>query len=444
VPSDSTTPAQPAPASASDREITVALLGGGTVGSQVSRILTDSADDLAARVGSRLRLVGVAVRDTGKTRPGIPAELVTDDAAALAASGADIVVELIGGIEPAASYISAALEAGSSVISANKALMAERGGELHALAEKQGVDLYYEAAVAGAIPLLRPLGDSLAGDRVRTVLGIVNGTTNYILTRMDEEGADYAAVLADAQRLGYAEADPTADVGGLDAAAKAAILASLAFHTRVTGADVYCEGITEVTGADVAAARDMGFVIKLLAIADSTPSGEGVCVRVHPTMVPRTHPLASVRGAFNAVFVEADAAGEVMFYGQGAGGEPTASAVLGDLVTAARNRVSGSRGAASSTYNDVAILPIGEASTSYYVNLHVADQPGVLAEISQVFADHGVSILAVRQDGQGEAAGLIIRTHAAKESALSATIDQVSGLASVKRVVGVMRVVGEQ
>ena len=229
MPSDSTTPAQSDAATASDREITVALLGGGTVGSQVSRILTDSAADLAARVGSRLRLVGVAVRDTSKARPGIPAELVTDDAAALAASGADIVVELIGGIEPAASYISAALEAGSSVISANKALMAERGGELHALAEKQGVDLYYEAAVAGAIPLLRPLGDSLAGDRVRTVLGIVNGTTNYILTRMDEEGADYAAVLADAQRLGYAEADPTADVGGLDAAAKAAILASLAF-----------------------------------------------------------------------------------------------------------------------------------------------------------------------------------------------------------------------
>lgn len=429
---------------ASSSEVTVALLGGGTVGSQVARILTESAGDLAARVGGPLRLIGVAVRDPDKERPGIPAELITADAAALAASGADIVVELIGGVELAADYITAALESGSSVVSANKALMAERGGELHDLAERQGVDLFYEAAVAGAIPLLRPLGDSLAGDRIRRVLGIVNGTTNYILTRMDEEGADYAEVLADAQRLGYAEADPTADVGGLDAAAKAAILASLAFHTRVTMDQVHCEGITGVTGEDVAAARDMGFVIKLLAVAEADDDGAGVCVRVHPTMVPRTHPLASVRGAFNAVFVEADAAGEVMFYGQGAGGEPTASAVLGDLVTAARHRITGSRGAAASTYNEVAILPIGEATTSYYVNLHVADVPGVLAEIAQIFADHGVSILAVRQDGRGDQAGLIIRTHATKDRALSQTIEKVSHLDAVKEVAGVMRVVGER
>ena len=313
-------------------------------------------------------------------------------------------------------------------MSANKALMAEQGGDLHAAAEAAGVDLFYEAAVAGAIPLLRPLGDSLAGDRIRRVMGIVNGTTNYILTRMDEEGADYADVLADAQALGYAEADPTADVGGLDAAAKAAILASLAFHTRVTLSDVACEGIQNVSAEDVAAAREMGFVIKLLAIADITPDGSGVCVRVHPTMIPRQHPLAAVRGAFNAVFVEADAAGQVMFYGQGAGGEPTASAVMGDLVTAARHRVSGSLGAAASTYNDVRILPLSEAATSYFVNFRVADKPGVLAEIARVFADNGVSISGVRQEGSDDQASLIIRTHEATDGALATTIAAVAEL----------------
>lgn len=424
-------------------EVTVALLGGGTVGSQVARLLTEGAPDLAARVGRPLRLVGVAVRDVDRSRPGVPRELLTSDAAALAGSGADVVVEVIGGVNPAAEYIRTAIAAGSSVVSANKALMAEQGGDLHAAAEAAGVDLFYEAAVAGAIPLLRPLGDSLAGDRIRRVMGIVNGTTNYILTRMDEEGADYADVLADAQRLGYAEADPTADVAGHDAAAKAAILASLAFHTRVTLPDVHCEGIGNVTADDVEAARDMGYVIKLLAIADLTSDGTGVCVRVHPTMVPRTHPLASVRGAYNAVFVEADAAGQVMFYGQGAGGEPTASAVLGDLVTAARHRVSGSLGAAASTYNDVAILPIGQASTSYYVDFHVEDRSGVLAEIATIFADHGVSISGVRQDGRGDEARLIIRTHAASDDSLSRTVDAVSRLESVREVAGLMRVVGD-
>ncbi len=424
-------------------EVTVALLGGGTVGSQVARLLTEGSDDLAARVGRPLRLIGVAVRDPHKERAGIPADLVTDDAAALAASGADVVVELIGGISPAEDYIRMAIDAGSSVVSANKALMAERGGDLHAAAEAAGVDLFYEAAVAGAIPLLRPLGDSLAGDRIRRVMGIVNGTTNYILTRMDEEGADYAEVLADAQALGYAEADPTADVGGMDAAAKAAILASLAFHTRVNLSDVSCEGIHQVSSEDVAAARDMGFVIKLLAIADLTADGTGVCVRVHPTMIPRQHPLAAVRGAFNAVFVEADSAGQVMFYGQGAGGEPTASAVLGDLVTAARHRVSGSLGAAASTYNDVAILPLADALTSYFIDFRVADRPGVLAEIASVFAANGVSISGVRQEGKDDQASLIIRTHEATDGALSRTVTAVSELDSVREVASVMRVVGE-
>lgn len=424
-------------------EVTVALLGGGTVGSQVARLLTEGSDDLAARIGRPLRLIGVAVRDPKKDRVGIPADLVTDDAAALAASGADVVVELIGGLSPAEDYIRSAIAAGSSVVSANKALMAERGGDLHAAAEAAGVDLFYEAAVAGAIPLLRPLGDSLAGDRIRRVMGIVNGTTNYILTRMDEEGADYAEVLADAQALGYAEADPTADVGGMDAAAKAAILASLAFHTRVNLADVSCEGIENVSAEDVAAARDMGFVIKLLAIADITPDGSGVCVRVHPTMIPRQHPLAAVRGAFNAVFVEADSAGQVMFYGQGAGGEPTASAVLGDLVTAARHRVTGSLGAAASTYNDVTILPLADALTSYFIDFRVADRPGVLAEIASVFAANDVSISGVRQEGQDDQASLIIRTHEATDGALSRTVAAVADLDSVREVASVMRVVGE-
>lgn len=424
-------------------ELTVALLGGGTVGSQVARLLRESADDLAARVGAPLRLVGVGVRDTTKARDGIDPALLTDDLPALAASGADIVVELLGGIEPARSLILSAMEAGSSVVTANKALIAEDGATLHAAAEKHGVDLYYEASVAGAIPLLRPLRDSLAGDKVRRVLGIVNGTTNFILTKMDEEGADYAEVLAEAQALGYAEADPTADVGGHDAAAKAAILAGLAFHTRVTLDDVHCEGITEVSAQDVAAARAMGFVIKLLAIAELSDDERGVVVRVHPSLVPRTHPLAGVRGAFNAVFVEADAAGQVMFYGRGAGGAPTASAVLGDLVAVARHRVSGTLGPRSSTYADLEVRGVGDAVTSYYVNLDVADRPGVLAAVAQTFADNGVSIQVVRQDGHGDEAGLVVRTHSATDAALAATIESLRSHEAVRNVVGVMRVEGE-
>ncbi len=429
---------------AADRELTVALLGGGTVGSQVARILRENADDLAARAGARLRLTGVAVRDAGRAREGVDPDLVTTDAAALAAGGADVVVELMGGIEPARSLILTAMRAGSSVVTANKALVAEDGATLHAAAEENGVDLYYEASVAGAIPLLRPLRESLAGDKVRRVLGIVNGTTNFILTKMDEEGADYAEVLAEAQALGYAEADPTADVEGHDAAAKAAILAGLAFHTRVRLSDVTFEGITRVSAQDVAAARDMGFVIKLLAVAELSPDESGLVVRVHPTMVPRTHPLAGVRGAFNAVFVEAEAAGQVMFYGRGAGGAPTASAVLGDIVAAARNRVSGTRGPGESTYADLEVLPIGAAVTRYYVNLHVADRPGVLAAVAQAFADHDVSIQNVRQDGKGEEAGLVVRTHTARDSALSATIEALRSMDAVRSVVGVMRVEGEE
>lgn len=429
--------------SASDAPVTLALLGGGTVGAQVARLIQENASDLAARIGAPLVLTAVAVRDASKPRDGIPSELITDDADAVAASGADIVVEVMGGIEPARALLLHAMSCGSSVVTANKALLAADGASLYQAAADNGVDLYFEASVAGAIPLLRPLRESLAGDRVRKVLGIVNGTTNFILSSMDEHGTSYADALAQAQALGYAEADPTADVGGLDAAAKAAILAELAFHTRVTFDDVSCEGIISVTADDVQAARDMGFVIKLLAVAELSGDGQGVIVRVHPAMVPRDHPLASVRDAYNAVFVEAEAAGQMMFYGRGAGGAPTASAILGDVVAAARNRRSGGQGPGESIYSGREVRSIDQALTRYYVNLDVADRPGVLAAIAQAFADNGVSIQVVRQDGHGDDAGLVVRTHVATDGALRKTVNHLRDLDSVKRVVGVMRVEGE-
>ena len=431
----------------SDSVVRVALLGGGTVGSQVARLMADSAEDLQARVGAPLELVAVAVRDLSKPRPGIPTDLLTDDPfSVVKREDVDIVVEVMGGIDPTKELLETALRNGASVITANKALLSEHGATLHEIAYENGVDLFYEAAVAGAIPLLRPLRESLAGDQVQRVLGIVNGTTNYILTKMDEEGADYADVLAEAQRLGYAEADPTADVEGHDAAAKAAILATLAFHSSVTLSDVYCEGISSVTLRDIEAAKDLGFVIKLLAVAERTPDGHGVVTRVHPAMVARSHPLASVRDAFNAVFVEAESAGQMMFYGRGAGGEPTASAVLGDLVTAARNRRAGAAGQAQSVYAGLQPRPIGEAVTRYTVNLDVADRPGVLAQIATCFGDHDVSIQTVRQDTDEETgrAALLIRTHAATEAALSATVTALRDLDSVNEVVAVMRVEGEE
>ena len=426
-------------------EVTIALLGGGTVGTSVVELVRENAGDLAERVGAPLRITAVAVRDLSRARPGIPGELLSDEPMAVATSGADIVVEVMGGIEPARSCILAAMAAGSSVVTANKALLAEDGASLYEAAKRHGVDLYFEASVAGAIPLLRPLRESLAGDRVRKVMGIVNGTTNFMLTKMDEEGAAYSDVFDEANALGYLEADPSLDVDGHDAAAKAAILAELAFHTRVTLSDVYVEGISEVTADDMAAAKDMGFVIKLLAIAELVDGDSpGVIVRVHPTMLPRAHPLAAVRESFNAVFVEADAAGQLMFYGRGAGGHPTASAVLGDVVAAARNRLSGSRGPGESTYTQLPVLPIGQAQTEYYVNLDVADKPGVLASVATAFADNGVSIQVVHQEGHGDDAGLVVRTHRASDAALRATVDRLRELDTVRRVVGVMRVEGER
>lgn len=422
--------------------LTVALLGGGTVGASVANLLSTSAADLTARIGTELKLIGVAVQDISKPRPGVDPSLLTTDAAALAAAGADIVIEVIGGIEPAKTLIESAISHGSSIVTANKALLAAHGAHLHKLAEDAGVDLYYEGAVAGAIPLLRPLRESLSGDKVTKILGIVNGTTNFILSKMYTDGAAYETVLREAQDLGYAESDPTADVEGFDSAAKAAILAGLAFHTNVTAEDVYREGMTKVTADDIAAAKSLGYVIKLLAIAELTADEKGIIVRVHPSMIPVTHPLASVRDAFNAVFVEAHSAGEVMFYGRGAGGAPTASSVVGDIVAAARNRIAGSLGPAQSIYADLELRPIGEAKTSYYLNLKVADESGVLAAISNEFAEHDVSIQAVRQDGEGDAASLIIRTHQAPESRLRATVEALENMKAVREVLGVMRVEG--
>ncbi|MFD0556145.1 homoserine dehydrogenase [Stackebrandtia endophytica] len=422
----------------------LALLGCGTVGSEVVRLLHDQADDLTARVGEPLEIAGIAVRRPDRDRSDLPvsSEVFTADADALVSrDDVDIVIEVVGGIEPARSWITAALRAGKSVITANKALLAEDGAALHAAAAAGGADLYYEAAVAGAIPLLRPLRESLHGDRISLVMGIVNGTTNYILSRMTDTGSGFAESLQEASDLGYAEADPTADVEGFDAAAKAAILASLAFHTRVTVADVYREGITEVTASDVASAAKMGCVVKLLCIASRDDNG--ISVRVHPAMIPGEHPLAGVGGAYNAVFVQAEAAGQLMFYGAGAGGTPTASAVLGDLVAVARNRRGGASALTDSAYADLPVQRMGDVVTRYHVSLDVDDEPGVLAEVASVFAAHRVSMRTVRQSGRGDEAVLVAVTHTATDAQLSATVDDLVKLPAVRRVASVMRVEGE-
>ncbi len=426
------------------RPLKVALLGCGVVGSEVARIMTTHADDLAARIGAPVELAGVAVRRPDKVREGIDPALVTTDATALVKRGdLDIVVEVIGGIEPARTLITTAFEHGASVVSANKALLAQDGAALHAAAGEQGKDLYYEAAVAGAIPLIRPLRESLAGDKVNRVLGIVNGTTNFILDKMDTTGAGYQEALDEATALGYAEADPTADVEGFDAAAKAAILAGIAFHTRVRLDDVHREGMTEVTAADFASAKEMGCTIKLLAICERAEDGASVTARVHPAMIPLSHPLASVRGAYNAVFVESDAAGQLMFYGPGAGGAPTASAVLGDLVAVGRNRIGGTTGPGESAYAALPVSSMGEVVTRYHISLDVADKPGVLAQVATVFAEHGVSIDTVRQSGKDGEASLVVVTHRASDAALGGTVEALRKLDTVRGVASIMRVEGE-
>ncbi|GAA2004768.1 homoserine dehydrogenase [Microbacterium ulmi] len=436
------------------RRLRVALLGAGAVGSQVADLLRKHGPELADRAGATLELVGIAVRDVDADRDvELPRELLTTDAEPLIV-GSDIVIELMGGIEPARSYLLQAINSGADVVTANKALLATHGPEIFDAADQVGASVYYEAAAAGAIPIIRPLRDSLAGDRVQRIMGIVNGTTNYILDRMDSEGADFADVLADAQRLGYAEADPTADVEGFDAAQKAAILASLAFHTTVPLGAVHREGITAIDKAMMDAARHAGYVIKLLAVCErltgeTETGGDAISVRVYPALISRSHPLASVHGANNAVFVQAEAAGNLMFYGAGAGGVQTASAVLGDVVSAARRHIAGGVGVGESTRANLPIVEIGRVTTRYQITLEVDDQPGVLATVAGVLSEGRVSIATVEQTviGDGEegsgVARLVIGTHKAREQDLSETVDRLAASGVVERVVSVLRVEGD-
>ncbi|MTV26044.1 homoserine dehydrogenase [Nitriliruptoraceae bacterium ZYF776] len=426
-----------------DRVIRIGLLGCGTVGGAVVTILDREAADLAARTGARLEVTRVAVRDASRQRdlPLAPEVFTEDPAAVVDADDVDLVVEVMGGREPAGELIRRALASGKPVVTANKELVAHEGPLIQQLAQEAGVDFSFEAAVAGAIPIIKPLKESLAGDRVTRVVGILNGTTNYILTRMAEEGADYADVLAEAQELGYAEADPTADVSGQDAASKCAILASLAFDTKVHADDVYRQGIDRVSRTDLEVADRLGYVVKLLGIASEVDDRIGV--RVHPTFVRKDHPLAGVRDAFNAIYVQAEAAGEMMFYGRGAGGLPTGSAVVGDVIDAARNLLQTARGPAPSTHRNKTIRPIDDLQTQYYVLLDVEDEPGVLAASAAIFGDHDVSIAQVWQEGSDHTAQLVLITHRAREGDLKACVEALTVSPHVRRVASVLRVESE-
>ncbi len=421
--------------------VRVGVLGYGNVGGALVRLLATDGSSIAARTGVRLEVARVAVRDvTENRRSALPDGCLTGDAEAVVSDPTvDVVVEVMGGVEPARGLVLTALKNGKPVVTANKELLADAGAELFEAAAASGVDLLYEASVAGAIPLIRLLRESLAGERITRVMGIVNGTTNYILTRMSEAGASYAEGLEEAQRLGYAERDPTADVEGLDAAAKAAIVASIAFGTRVVAGDVHREGITHVSPDDIAFARRLGYVVKLLAVAER--AGDEVAVRVHPAMVPASHPLAAVRDSFNAVFIEGEAVGELMLYGRGAGGTPTASAVLGDLVDAAHNLRAGGSGR-TAALDRAGVRPIEELSSEYYLNIDVVDRPGVLARVATVFGEHGVSIRSMEQEGLDEKARLVFITHTAREGDVQGTIRDLRRLDAVKRIGSLLRVVG--
>ena len=427
------------------RPIRIGLLGAGSVGSQVARLLIENREELAKRVGAELELVGIAVRNKNAKRDvDLPKELITEDAESVIL-GSDIVIELAGGIEPAKTWIKMALNAGADVITANKALIAAHGSELTALAQQFGAQLYYEAAVGGAIPIIRPLRASLAGDKINRVMGIVNGTTNYILDQMETTGASFEDALNEAQALGYAEADPTADVEGFDAASKAAILAGLAFHSEMPVEKVYREGITSITALQIETARQAGYTVKLLAICERAgENGEGLVARVHPTLIPLDHPLAAVRGAYNAVFVEAESAGRLMFYGAGAGGKETASAVLGDLVSAAKRHLAGGPGLGDSTHADLEVLPVQAIFTRFQITLEVVDQPGVLASVAKQFADNDVSVETVAQSaGTDSALALLtVMTHSASEAALERLVAELAKNSSVKKVSSVIRVEG--
>ncbi|GAA4474083.1 homoserine dehydrogenase [Enteractinococcus fodinae] len=429
--------------------LNIALLGGGTVGSQVARILTENADALTQRIGTRLNLTKILVRNPQATRDyELPTEYYTDDVDEVF-EGADIVVELMGGIDPARELVLRAINQGASVVTGNKALLATHGNELYEAAAEAGVQLSFEASVGGAIPILRPLRDSLSGDKITRIMGIVNGTTNYILDEMDSTGASFNDALAEAQRLGYAEADPTADVGGADAAAKAAILAHLAFHSPFTLDQVYTEGIAEISDLDHKAAADAGYVIKLLAIVEELDDPAGVVLRVHPTLLPREHPLAAVRGAYNAVFVEAENAGELMFYGPGAGGAATASAVMGDVTSIAKRKLRGGPGRTHTARRELECLDIGEATTRYMVVVRAADASGVLAKVAGTFAEHNVSIKSMNQtpdqdsNDERQTALLAFVTHRAKEAQLAKTLEATKQLDVVDEVLSVMRVEGK-
>jgi homoserine dehydrogenase len=422
--------------------VRIGVLGCGNVGAPFVQLVERQADTIEARTGIRLEVVRVAVRNMSKSRDVVLRDgvLVRDAHAVVNDPEVDLVVELIGGIEPARELIMAAIDRGKPVVTGNKELLANVGHELWAHSDGAGVDLLFEAAVAGGIPLVRALRESLRGEPVRRVIGIVNGTTNYILTKMTEEGADYSAALSEAQRLGYAERDPTADVEGFDAGAKAAIIASIAFGTRVVAGDVYHEGISGITAADIAVARRLGYVVKLLAIAERQDGA--VSVRVHPAMVPVTHPLASVRDSYNAVFIEGEAVGSLMFYGRGAGGFPTASAVLGDVIDAAVNLRKGTHGSIGS-FSRTPVAPIDETSSQYLVSLEVEDKPGVLHAITGVFAQHGVSIRAAEQEGTDRDARLVFITHSAREADVQACLREFRNLPVVRRSSGLLRVIGE-
>jgi homoserine dehydrogenase len=423
------------------KTIRIGLLGCGNVGGALIALIERNGDEIATRTGVRLEITRVAVRSLSKDRQVAvdPELLTTDGLEVVAGSDVDLVVELIGGIEPAREFITAALEAGKPVVTGNKELLANVGAELAAIAEAHGVDLLFEAAVAGGIPLVRPLRESLVGEQISRVMGIVNGTTNFILSQMTEHGTGYAEALAEAQSLGFAERDPTADVEGFDAAAKAAIIASIAFGARVVAGDVYREGISDISGADISFADRMGYRIKLLAICESFDDGS-VAVRVHPAMVPAAHPLAAVSGSFNAVFVEGDAVGDLMFYGRGAGGSPSASAVLGDVIDAAVNLQKGSH-ASLGTFTRRRIRSIDEVSSAFYVNLVVADEPGVLAAVAGAFGRHGVSIRSMEQSDLGDGARIVFITHEAGESAVRSTLRELNDLPAVRRVNSVLRVI---
>ena len=428
----------------SERTLSVGLLGCGNVGAALVRLLAAHEGDIALRTGCRLAITRVAVRDPARERD-LPLDrtVFTDDPGSVVDDPAvDIVCELIGGLEPARSLILRAFAAGKPVVSANKELLANDGRSLFDAADAGGVDLYFEAAVGGGIPLIRPLKESLTGERIARVLGIVNGTTNYVLTRMAEDGSAYDDALAEAQRLGYAEADPTADVDGFDAAAKCAILASIAFNARVVASEVFREGIAGVTSQDIADATKLGYVVKLLAIAEL--EDDAITARVHPAMIPTSHPLAAVRDAYNAVFVEGPSIGQLMFYGRGAGGEPTAVVVAGDLVTVARHLVQGGRGVGCTCVYERRIRPMDDTRGQYYLNLHVEDRPGVLAEIADRFGSNGVSIERVWQEGFGDEAMLAFVTHRAQEGAFQKTVQELRELSVVRDVASLLRVEGEE